>query len=221
MLSDSSNKLLRERLVEFIGRASLGTENEKIIGTLLKESLSSMVLESSQQFVAEIFLPLLNSFSKTAISLLPFNKAESRLLTDLSGLKVHSANEKAVKKTNETFKLASHIIEDNQKNLFFDKLKENTQHKWGAFKLVTNHSKAPSFKVLEAVRKDIIRAEKSVLILIEAKKKIGFFYNHSNENPINNESIGWNRGSFAFEIDEKGTIQLFSYVYPKETLLSY
>lgn len=180
-----------------------------------------MVLESSQQFVAEIFLPLLNSYSKTAISLLPFNKAESRLLTDLSGLKVHSANEKAAKKANESFKLASHIIEDSQKTLFFDKLRENTQHKWGAFKLVTNHAKAPSFKVLEAVRKDILRAEKSVLILVEAKKKVGFFYNYSKDNQINNESIGWNRGSFAFEVDERGAIQLYSYVYPKETLLSY
>lgn len=157
-----------------------------------------MILESSQQFVAEIFLPLLNSYSKTVISLLPFNKAESRLLTDLSGLKVHSANEKTVKKTNETFKLASHIIEDNHKTLFFDKLRENTQHKWGAFKLVTNHGKAPSFKVIEAVRKDILRAEKSALILIEAKKKIGFFYSYAKDSQTNNESIGWNRGSFAF-----------------------
>jgi hypothetical protein len=75
LLSESSNKQLRERLVEFIARASLGTENERIIGALLKDSLGSMILESSQQFVAEIFLPLLNSYSKTAVSLLPFNRA--------------------------------------------------------------------------------------------------------------------------------------------------
>jgi hypothetical protein len=66
----------------------LGTENEKIIGALLKDSLGSMVLESSQQFVAEIFLPLLNSYNRTTVSLLPYNKSESRLMTDLSILKI-------------------------------------------------------------------------------------------------------------------------------------
>jgi hypothetical protein len=64
---------LRETLVDFIGKASLGSENERIIGALLKDSLNSIALESSQLFIAEIFLPLLNSYSKTVVNLLPFN----------------------------------------------------------------------------------------------------------------------------------------------------
>jgi hypothetical protein len=69
-----------------------------------------MFLESSQQFIAEIFLPLLNSFSKTTVSLLPFNKTESKLLTDLSILKIQNDQAKIDDKANQTYKLASQII---------------------------------------------------------------------------------------------------------------
>jgi hypothetical protein len=51
--------------------------------------------------------------------------------------------------------------------------------------------------------------------------KVGVFFNHSKENLADKNSIGWNRGSFAFEIDDKGVIQVYSYVYPKESLLTF
>jgi hypothetical protein len=57
--------------------------------------------------------------------------------------------------------------------------------------------------------------------LIQAKNKVGFFYNLSKEISIEGEFFGWTRGSFAFEIDEKNIIQVYSYVYPKEILLAH
>ena len=41
---------------------------------MLKDSLSEMILEGSQQFIAEIFLPLLNSFNKTLVNSTNFSK---------------------------------------------------------------------------------------------------------------------------------------------------
>lgn len=43
------------------------------IGGLLKDSLVSMVLEGNKKFVNEVFLPLLNSYSKTAVCIIPYN----------------------------------------------------------------------------------------------------------------------------------------------------
>lgn len=57
--------------------------------------------------------------------------------------------------------------------------------------------------------------------MIEAKTKIGFFYNYCQDNLGGDDWIGWNRGSFAFEIDDKNVVQVYSFVYPKESLAGY
>ena len=59
------------------------------------------------------------------------------------------------------------------------------------------------------------------MILLGSKTRIGAFYNNTKENLANKNSIGWTRGSFIFEIDDKGTINVYSYVSPKESLLTY
>jgi len=64
---------LRESLVNFIAVASLGSPNERIIGALLKDSLNTTILEGSSKFVGEVFLPLLNSYSKTVVCLVPYS----------------------------------------------------------------------------------------------------------------------------------------------------
>ena len=53
---------------------------------MLKDSLSEMILEGSQQFIAEIFLPLLNSFNKTLVNLIPYNITEKKIIADFSSL---------------------------------------------------------------------------------------------------------------------------------------
>ena len=59
------------------------------------------------------------------------------------------------------------------------------------------------------------------MILLESKVRLGAFFNHSKDSYIGKNSIGWTRGSFIFEIDEKGTISVYSYISPKEELLVY
>lgn len=53
---------------------------------MLKDSLREMILEGSQQFIAEIFLPLLNSFNKTLVNLIPYNRTEKKIIADFSSL---------------------------------------------------------------------------------------------------------------------------------------
>lgn len=66
---------------------------------------------------------MLNSFSKTPVCLLPYNKAESKLLTDLSVLKLQGDNSQKDEKTVQAYKLASQIINDSENAAFFLKLK--------------------------------------------------------------------------------------------------
>ena len=48
MVSSEESKHVRQSLVEFIGRISLGSENEKVIGAMLKDSLNSAAMVSSR-----------------------------------------------------------------------------------------------------------------------------------------------------------------------------
>jgi len=73
LLAKADSSQLRESLVNFIAVASLGSPNERIIGALLKDSLNTTILEGSSKFVGEVFLPLLNSYSKTVVCLVPYS----------------------------------------------------------------------------------------------------------------------------------------------------
>ena len=67
------NGMLRDSFVNFITCSVLGSENEKIIGSLLKDSLTGNVTEGNQNFVGQVFLPILNSFDKVSVCILPYN----------------------------------------------------------------------------------------------------------------------------------------------------
>ena len=101
--------------MNFIAVASLGSPNERIIGALLKDSLNTTILEGSSKFVGEVFLPLLNSYSKTVVCLVPYSPEENRIMADLSSLQHFQPSKKVEIRQSEKFKLGTLLLNDTQK----------------------------------------------------------------------------------------------------------
>ena len=74
ILTSPENSNLRDSFVNFITRSVLGSQNEKVVGLLLKDSLTGRVTEGNQNFVGQVFLPILNSFDKVSVCISPYNQ---------------------------------------------------------------------------------------------------------------------------------------------------
>ena len=119
MLVTAANESLRLAFVQLISRSVLGPENEKTIALMLKESLTGKVVEINQNFVAQVFLPILNSFSKTPVCIMPYDIREDRLLFDTSSMDISSQGNKSSNTRNiktSTFRLPSNILQKNNKD---------------------------------------------------------------------------------------------------------
>lgn len=50
----------------------------------------SNIVESNQSFVGQVFLPILNSFNKIPVSIIPYEKAEKKIVIDFNSLSLPS-----------------------------------------------------------------------------------------------------------------------------------
>ena len=82
---------------------------------MLKDCLSSLNSEVSQQFIAEIFLPLLNSYSKINVNLIPYNKTEKKIISDFSSLQNSMNMIKIEPKNIKKYKLSSFILNEAER----------------------------------------------------------------------------------------------------------
>jgi hypothetical protein len=74
MLVKDKNTKLRESLTKFISNSVLGTSNERCVAEILKFELMKIGSEHNQYFIGEVFLPILNSFEKRTIYVVPYNR---------------------------------------------------------------------------------------------------------------------------------------------------
>lgn len=84
VLVGEKNNKLRETFVNFINRSVLGSENEKLVAEILKSSLTSSGIDQNKFFVGQVFLPILNSYSKTTLCVHPYDAEEKKILIDLN-----------------------------------------------------------------------------------------------------------------------------------------
>ena len=73
IITSPDNSNLRDSFVNFITRSVLGSQNEKVVGLLLKDCLTGSVTDGNQNFVGQVFLPILNSFDKVSVCISPYN----------------------------------------------------------------------------------------------------------------------------------------------------
>lgn len=69
--------------------------------------------ESNQNFVGQVFLPILNSFNKIPISIIPYDKTENKLIVDQNSLIINpkGTTKKTAKETpQKKFRLPSNIL---------------------------------------------------------------------------------------------------------------
>lgn len=140
VLFEDGGSELREAFVHFISRSVLGSENEKTIALMLKKSLTGKAVESNKQFVGQVFLPILNSFSKTPVCLIPYDAKENRLLFDTSSVSMPSREDRAVIRNKAPkFRLPSNIIVQNNKEELLNLISEKCGAPGGNFNLAINH----------------------------------------------------------------------------------
>lgn len=84
ILVGEKNSELRDSFVNFINRSVLGSENEKLVAQILKDSLVSSAVDQNKYFVGQVFLPILNSFAKTTICMHPYDAEEKKILIDMN-----------------------------------------------------------------------------------------------------------------------------------------
>jgi hypothetical protein len=61
---------------------------------------------------------------------------------NLSSLKVAQTTQKVDVKQEESYKLFSNILSNEEKTLLFQKLRSESLYKWGNFTILTNHGKS-------------------------------------------------------------------------------
>jgi hypothetical protein len=143
VLSIANNEILRKNFVELIARTSLGSENETLIAQMLKDSIPNIISEGNEKFVGEIFLPLLNSYDKISVCILPYSKAENKLITDISNTDLNSTSgEDKVKISQittieEKLRLPLTLGSDDFKQKILEQVKKS--HQGGNFHLALNH----------------------------------------------------------------------------------
>ena len=107
---------------------------------MLKDSLTGKVVDISQNFVGQVFLPILDSFSKTPVCLLPYDHQENKILFDMSSLSMPVKEDRiSMKNKTPKFRLPSNILPQNSKEELFNFLNERCGCKGGNFNLAVNH----------------------------------------------------------------------------------
>jgi len=110
----------------------------------LKDSIPNIISEGNEKFVGEIFLPLLNSYEKILLCVLPYSQTENKLLTDITNTDVNLTSSQpksnsiqdAAKET--SFRLPSTLTSESLKEKLFEQLKKSSYHN-GNFNLAMNH----------------------------------------------------------------------------------
>jgi hypothetical protein len=70
-IGGAAQKDLRKALVDFLVNSTIGTEGEKTLANLLKESLDILGSQTNNEYLMEmeVFLPILNSYGNIPVCL--------------------------------------------------------------------------------------------------------------------------------------------------------
>lgn len=83
-IGGASNKDLRAALVDFLVNSTVGTESEKALAGLLKESLDTLGTQTGSDYLmeTEVFLPILNSFCSVPVCLQSYNEVSKNFISN-------------------------------------------------------------------------------------------------------------------------------------------
>ena len=176
---------------------------------MLKESLTGNVIEGNQNFVGQVFLPLLNSFDKVALCVLPYNEDEKKIVADISTFtkskKTPTQNKTQALTTK--FRLPTNILDSSSKDILFEHLKMKIKANNGTFNLALNHG-SQSYGLSETIESQFLNLPQSLLMLFKLNPEgsnkseiLGVYYHHDPKS-ARSLPLNWNDQSFLFLIKE-------------------
>lgn len=194
-LKKAENVELRRSFVAFITNSLLGTASEKQLAILLKDSLEKLVADFSNEFVTEVFLPILNSSTTVPVCFEAIDPATHRYVLEpcknFKSLKSSSANVRSNISTLTTKILQTAQVSELQtlldlNNLSSTLVKYQTGTNREAFTDVTNK---------------LFKQKGEFLIIVETEDKLSskkYAIYYSNKNPNDSKTnFEWNAESFV------------------------
>ena len=182
LLVNESHANLRETFVQFITRSVLGSSNERMLAEMLKETLTRNVIDINKHFVGQIFLPILNSFSKSLVCLLPFDSKENKIVVDPSSVSLPSREDRITHTKAPKFRLPSNIISEGSKEEFFSMLASQCGVTGGNFNLAVSHM-SDAVGLCEKIESSLLESTQSLLFLFRLRalsggkdEVLGIFY---------------------------------------------
>lgn len=180
----------------------------------MKESLTSTSVDQNKYFVGQVFLPILNSYSKTTICVHPYNSEEEKILLYVNIKNSKAAPKKTHQKTDKSnaskFRLPTNLINSTTKTNLFERIKEKTSLQAGNFNLVANHSSSAT-GVFDNIEKALKTNNQSVLFLFKVTSNgnkpevLGIYYKELSE--VRKVPLYWNEQCLMFIAKEKEPIK--------------